>query len=292
MSTAPNGPFVRWIRPEDAAWLQNPATPGMLTERVCEGFRVAFYCLTPESPPSAWLAGTLQPGGVGFLDPPGAVGEISLEQATALLKFFKDRFAPQSGLIQLMLPSEPGVLEAAATGAGFEFGAKLLLLGRSIAPEEIEPLDPTTHFLPSAEELSEVLQKTYEGTLDCPVLSGKRPIAEVIEGYAATGASGRKYWRTLLYEGAPVGCVLVALHEKLELSELVYMGLLPRARGNGIGGHLLMEAERLTLSAGVARMVIGVDAANRPARAIYEAAGYLPWEEKQVYLSFGEKGAP
>jgi mycothiol synthase len=70
----------------------------------------------------------------------------------------------------------------------------------------------------------------------------------------------------------------------MEIAELVYMGLIPPARGMGIGGHLLMEAERLTLASGHSKMVIGVDAANAPARKHYEGAGYLVWERKRVFL--------
>jgi ribosomal protein S18 acetylase RimI-like enzyme len=283
---------VDWITPDDSAWLQSADAPPGLVDRICEGFRVAVWRPAPSAPPSAWQASTLQQGEVGFLDPPGALSGITRDQATALLKFSKDAFAPSAGLIQLMLPADDDVLESSARAAGLDFVANLLLLGRSCAQQEIEPLDPALHFAACGLELPHVIENTYEGTLDCPMLTGKRATSDVIKGYAATGSTGKTYWRTLFASQNPIGCVLVATHPKLEIAELVYMGLVPPARGLGIGGHLLMEAERLTLASGLSKLVIGVDAANAPARKHYEDAGYLVWERKRVFLWLAANHSP
>lgn len=286
MEPATPTPIVEWLTPDDAAWLQGNSAPSTLVERVCEGFRVAVFRSTSGAAPTAWLAGTLQRGGVGFFDPPAATTQISEIQAQLLLRFMVDHFANSAGMIQLMLPTGAPSTEKAALDSDFQFGADLLLLGRECSEAELEPIEPPLSFGPCEEELPAVLQQTYVETLDCPMLSGKRPISEVIEGYAATGATQKALWRTLYLNDVPLGCVLVSAHPKLDISELVYMGLIPQARGKGLGMRLLIEAERLTLENGLRRMVIGVDGANLPARTIYEASGYAIWEQKRVFLWF------
>jgi ribosomal protein S18 acetylase RimI-like enzyme len=289
MDTPQLAPTIGWMSPSDAAWLQS-AAPNSLVERVCDGFRVAVWRLRRGAEPAAWLAATLQSGGVSFFDPPGSVEDLSSAQATSLLKFMVEQFCAQANLIQLMLPIGGEVTERAAIATGFQFGANLLLLGRSCSAAELGPVADPLRFEPCGRELELVLQRTYEGTLDCPLLTCKRPLEEVVRGYEATGSTGRTHWRTLFRNGEPAGCVLVAGHSKLAIAELVYMGLAPEARGKGLGGELLMEAERLTLECGFSQLVIGVDGANAPARRLYEAAGYAVWEEKRVFLWFPPPG--
>lgn len=281
-------PVVEWITPLDAAWLQDPETPSSLVQRVCEGFRIALWRPAPNAQPEAWLAATLQRGGVAFFDPPAAKGELLASQASALLDFARQGFSRNARVTQLLLPIESKAEAQGALDAGFQHAADLLLLGRQFRLEELLPPSPDLEFRPAGEELAQVLNDTYVGTLDCPVLSGKRPLADVLDGYAATGASGRSLWRTVFAADEPVGCILVAAHTKMELAELVYMGLVPSARGRKWGDFLLQEAERLALGAGLDRMVIGVDAANHPARKVYEGSGYARWDQKRVYLAFPE----
>lgn len=277
---------VEWIRESDIAWLKSPVVPSEVADRIHAGFRLAVWRPESDSEPTAWLAVTIQTGGVGFLDPPGAIDDVTEFQAKALLTFVVEKLGGSTNLMQLMLAKDAERIELAAGVCGFQFGANLLLLRRALSSLEIEPMPSNLRFEACGSELSQVLLSTYEQTQDCPLLTGKWPIEEVINGYEATGSSGKTHWRTLYFGGRAVGCVLVAVHAALEISELVYMGLVASARGQGLGAALLMEAERLTLAAGLSRMVIGVDAANTPARKHYEDAGYSLWEEKRVLLWF------
>ena len=131
--------------------------------------------------------------------------------------------------------------------------------------------------------LASVLEATYEATLDCPELNGARPIEDVLAGYAATGASGRRWWRLVRHGGNMVGCLLVADHPHQEACELVYMGLVPGARGRGWGRRLARYAQWLTRRAGRRQLVLAVDAANHPAVALYAAEGFSAWERRWAY---------
>ena len=66
--------------------------------------------------------------------------------------------------------------------------------------------------------------------------------------------------------------------------ELVYMGVAPWARGKGWGIEIVRYAEWRTAQAGRKRLVLAVDAANRPGIAMYTAAGFQAWDRRVVWL--------
>jgi ribosomal protein S18 acetylase RimI-like enzyme len=76
----------------------------------------------------------------------------------------------------------------------------------------------------------------------------------------------------------------LADHPQEENWELVYMGLVPSARGNGWGREVVRHAQWLTRQAGRPRLVLAVDAANHPAVAMYTCAGFRAWGRRRVYL--------
>ena len=55
--------------------------------------------------------------------------------------------------------------------------------------------------------------------------------------------------------------------------EIVYMGLVPAARGNGFGKILVDQAAKVVLTMGGSRLILGVDRRNQPARDIYRQQG-------------------
>src|SRR5262249_26485200 len=76
---------------------------------------------------------------------------------------------------------------------------------------------------------AQVLQRTYEETLDCPEVGGVRTIAEVLEGHRAQGTSGSANWWLARLGGQPAGVLVLA-----DLGgewELAYMGGGAAARG-------------------------------------------------------------
>jgi ribosomal protein S18 acetylase RimI-like enzyme len=89
-----------------------------------------------------------------------------------------------------------------------------------------------------------------------------------------------------------VGCLLLAEHTGSASWELVYMGLLPEARGMGFGTSLVRYAQWLTGRAGYARLVLAVDASNGPAISCYSEAGFLAWDRRSVLLKVLTSGGP
>ena len=64
--------------------------------------------------------------------------------------------------------------------------------------------------------------------------------------------------------------------------ELVYLGVVPEARGRGIGRALLAQAMRDTAEMGLPQMGLAVDVANQPAVRLYEEAGFKEIRRRQA----------
>jgi ribosomal protein S18 acetylase RimI-like enzyme len=132
--------------------------------------------------------------------------------------------------------------------------------------------------------LGEVIQRTYIETLDCPQLGGVRDMDDVLDGYQATGTFDPKRWLFLRSDSQDVGCLLLAAHPDVPQWELVYLGLVPEARGRGWGLEATRYAQWLARLADQPRVVLAVDALNAPALAMYAAAGFVAWDRRSVFL--------
>lgn len=135
--------------------------------------------------------------------------------------------------------------------------------------------------------LERLLGETYEGTLDCPGLNGMRRLADVVAGHRATGEFDPGYWLLLEESGRAIACVLLARMSYSGAMEVVYMGVVPAARGRGIGELLVAQAAHLAGQSGVEKLALTVDARNSPARRIYEGAGFGPVENRRAWVRGG-----
>jgi ribosomal protein S18 acetylase RimI-like enzyme len=154
------------------------------------------------------------------------------------------------------------------------------------APEQRTELRLETFRSVRHEQFTSVLQRTYEGTLDCPELNGVRTLDEIITGHRAEGKFSPDRWWLALHEDRPVGVVLLA--ELLDgLSwDLSYLGLAPEARGRGLGRALLDHALHFAREHLATRLILSVDGRNEPARRLYRAAGFTEFESREVLLQF------
>ena len=179
--------------------------------------------------------------------------------------------------------------------AGFELLAELVYLvsGEEQFPAslpatslEFEPYDSAHH-----DRLARLVEATYERTLDCPRLDGIRQTEDVLAGYRATGVFSPTRWLLVRHHAEDVGCLILADHPEQENFELVYMGLVPSARGNGWGKDITRRAQWLTRQAGRPRLVLAVDAGNGPGMRTYLALGFQAWDRRSVYLKVFEPSA-
>jgi len=175
-------------------------------------------------------------------------------------------FEPLADLLYLVSPDERFPLSRPASGL------------------EFEAYSPAAHI-----RMARVIEATYAETLDCPRLNDVREIDDVMAGYRATGVFDPARWLIVRHRGEDVGCLLLADHPEQENWELVYMGLVPSARGNGWGNGITRYAQWLTRQAGRPRLVLAVDATNTPAIRVYSSLGFHPWDRRGVYLKVFER---
>lgn len=236
---------------------------------------------------AAW--GQLGSGNVAQVWPTQWLAEREISGCDPLLAALLAEL-PRRGVTfaQTLLPDAACRDAQTVLGAGFTHAADLAYLGADVDPRVAKHPAIDLHFVPveshEREAFAALVEKTYEGTLDCPALNGLRPALEVLDEYAEIGSSGMSLWQRAVENNADVGCLLLADHPSQNQVELVYMALLPQARGRGLGRQLVRESLRIAAVLSRKRIVLAVDAANQPAAAQYEAAGFREWERRSAFV--------
>jgi mycothiol synthase len=135
-------------------------------------------------------------------------------------------------------------------------------------------------------DFAAMLERTYEGTLDCPELNGKRSADEILAGHRGQGTFHPNFW-WLAYDGAtPVGMVLLIEAPDAVTWELAYLGIVPEHRRHGLARALTLHALQALRGQPATRMILCVDERNIPARRLYQSLGFSDFETNEVLLYF------
>jgi mycothiol synthase len=183
-------------------------------------------------------------------------------------------------LAQVLLdPAESAALRVFAE-CGFETLAELIYLDRDVrrrsTSEDSLPAGFSwdTHSATTHSDFARVVGMTYEGSLDCPRLNGKRDIDDVLAGHKSAGEFDPKLWFLLRDANRdPVGVLLLNRSTRTDALELVYLGLAPSHRGRGLGDVLMRHAQASAAQVGSRRLSLAVDSRNLPALALYRRHG-------------------
>lgn len=132
----------------------------------------------------------------------------------------------------------------------------------------------------SHKAFSETIAATYEQSMDCPALNGRRNMEDVMAGHQASGEFVPALWRLLCEdplptttEARPLGVLLLAPIPQASAVELVYLGLIPAARGRRLGDLLVKHALAGVAENAMNRLTLAVDARNAPALQLYYRNG-------------------
>ncbi len=243
-----------------------------------------------------WLQ--LQPGGVCSLWAPGMMAGESAAIASSLIDFAVTKaVAAGSRLIQSLLETDAGAEAKWLKQCGFQHATDLLYLVSSreqfptAAPESVLIFEPLADFDRSpavASRLAQIVEQTYEHTLDCPAVQGMRSIDDVLASYRGVGKFDPLRWFILQRRSAEgdIGCLLLSEHPAQNQWELVYMGLVPEVRGHQLGIDVVRHAQWLCGKSAAERLVLAVDAANSPAISAYASSGFEIWDRRSVFLRF------
>ncbi len=220
-----------------------------------------------------WLPDASKPAAVGLM---------------TVLAAFLD--ANDVTLTQFLVSADGSVSSELLTAGGFEKLAKLAYLTVDCRLFDTAPPDGQLVFQPDADadplRLGELLQRTYEGSQDCPRLNGVRDSIDILEGYREQGTFAPECWFFVQREGVDVGALILDTGNW----ELVYMGLVPEARGTGWGRQILKFALWQAQQGGAERLVLAVDEANQYALEMYERAGFVAWDYRTVYARLRTHG--
>jgi ribosomal protein S18 acetylase RimI-like enzyme len=233
----------------------------------------------------------LLPGGVALLmlPTPGEHGIDPGDQAQVQVAMLDRLGRGRLHYVQALLEPEATSKHAVLQQVGFRRLTTLLYLEREPAhppagpphPDEAEWLrfDDQTR-----DEFAATLETTYEDSLDCPELTGLRPIEDVIASHTTAGPRGAALWELARREDQTLGCLLLSMLTQSRTMEIVYMGVVPASRRRGVGKLLLRRAVQRAGELGAKRMLVVVDERNTPARSLYERFGFATVAARDVYL--------
>lgn len=189
-------------------------------------------------------------------------------------------------LFQSLPLTDDSAIEAALLGAGFSNLAVLHYLERTVdSIESLRPAPPRgfhacdltfeTYEECRLEAWQALIHDSYDGSLDCPGLSGLRDMTDILDGHRGGGLFSPDHWLMLHHRGQPAGVMMLNAHPLRPVLEVAYTGVHPRLRGRGIGRYLVLKAFELAADNGYSAVTLAVDERNHPARAIYESAGFI-----------------
>jgi mycothiol synthase len=200
------------------------------------------------------------------------------EQQTVLTRKLIDAVcarAAQQGvhLAQALLEVHDEPLQGILEACGFGKLAELLYL-QAVVGKVAEPQLPAScnwmTYTPSRHELfASTILATYQDSFDCPGLNGLRTIEDILAGHRATGDFDPEHWFMLCEDQTPVGAVLLSKVLRSDVTELVYLGLVPQRRRHGLADILMRRAAAVAHASKHGRLSLAVDAGNLPALKLY-----------------------
>jgi len=232
------------------------------------------------------------PGKVGLVWPPRTIdGPAAAAIEDALLQDARAWLTGQGiKLCQALLTTSEAEQAHCLVRNQFRRITGLIYLARRLPIERRGPaVRPALSFEPfgaaDPELFAATLEATYEETLDFPELNGIRTRDEVLAGHQAQGNFDPSRW-WLVREGERACGVLLTSSAAADHSwEVIYMGLVPAARGRRLGRALLEKAGLEAAQAGARRLTLCVDERNQPARKLYQASGFEQVDRREVFLA-------
>jgi ribosomal protein S18 acetylase RimI-like enzyme len=232
--------------------------------------------------------GHVVPGRIANVWPPSCLRN-SVPDLCDLLQTTLDRELTAAGIVcgQSLLPPNAKHLSKILLRNGYRQAAQLLFLACDCANLPTDPPSSELQFVLFQQDQQQRLEKlvdvTYLGSLDAPILNGLRSTEDVIDGYRQTGNHSTNRWYFVRYQDRDVGCLLLTEHHPRQW-ELIYMGLVPDVRSRGWGEAITRYAQWLAGSAGCRTLLLGVDEENHPAITTYARCGFYELDRRLALI--------
>lgn len=223
----------------------------------------------------------VSPGRTMLLLAPGRHprGDRGDEVARALVDAVCEHFAGRGvALAQVLLDPADAAARAVYAGGSFRQMAELMYLQADVRRTFPAPPLPAgfewVNYTPAEHaRFAATIVESYRDSLDCPALNGLRDIADVMAGHKASGDFDPAWWFLLCDRGEPRAVLLLSRTPPTGTAELVYLGLVPSARGSGLGDLVMRQALHEVAVHGPGRLALAVDAGNAPALRLYHRNG-------------------
>ncbi|MBC7784788.1 MAG: GNAT family N-acetyltransferase [Burkholderiales bacterium] len=195
----------------------------------------------------------------------------------------------QTHLAQLLLEPAEVTTAAAMRRVGFADLATLIYLQRPVIRTFVMPTLPNNTELVTYSEMTHhlfgrAILASYDESLDCPPLHGRREVDDILAGHKSAGEFSPDLWFCLVRDGAPLGVLLLSPSRSHGTMELVYVGLSVAARGQRIGDYFLALALHHAHAQSLGHLTLAVDAANVPALRLYHRHGLAEVHRRDAML--------
>ena len=173
---------------------------------------------------------------------------------------------------------------------GFLHAADMFFLARSLTSIDCESSSSDSELFhenfsdANSDRYASVIEKTYQGSLDCPFLNGFRSGTDAIASHKLSGRFDPSGWRIFRHENEDIGVLLLNEHPDQDAIELVYFGIVPEFRGKGLGRRVLAEGVRVAAKTGRSVLFLAVDCGNSYANALYGELGFAELARRRVMI--------
>jgi mycothiol synthase len=215
-----------------------------------------------------------------LLSPPRVSRPLSDTVAPGLVEHVVALFAARDiQLAQVLIDPRDASAISLYQACGFANLAELIYLHRAVRTVKYPLLPGDMHWTFYSPQthgaFGRAITASYAGSLDCPALNGLRGTEDVIAGHKAAGDFDPRLWHLLCADGSddPLGVLLLARSARSDAMELVYLGVAPAARGQGLGELLMRQALAVASASGCGLLSLAVDARNAPALKLYYRSG-------------------
>ena len=196
----------------------------------------------------------------------------------------------QARLIMVLVDHQQSADETQFAALGFEKVSELLNLNADWTTFPNQCPANRLRFVPYENtqwpEMVEVVEKTYENTLDFPRLTGLVPAEQILRGYQESHIFETSLWFFIEYQSKIIGALLLTQLESAEHLELTYVGLLQPYRGLGFAREIVQFSQFIASERDCTHLIVAVDAANTPALNAYMHSGFHMHDQKEIFVRF------
>jgi mycothiol synthase len=192
-------------------------------------------------------------------------------------------------LLEMLLPPDSERLAVSVRASGFRYLTRLLYLRRTVDPAAtgVGPADDlrwVTYGAGQDAMFAEAVERTYAQSLDCPELTGLRPMSDVLAAHRAAGVFDPTLWSVALRRDEPVAVLLLNRLPRQPAMEIVYMGVAQVARGTGVANDVLRRAVDAAGRWSATSLALAVDQRNTPARRVYARWGFAEFAARDAWI--------